>query len=263
MIRFKDFLSGTNQSEMENSSAYVQLEATSQALYLKFDTKDVLTHASYTGKTDPWLGSLCSIVVGRSLHELLNFSLNNWSHNFQHDQTYWEFKGELEEHIFFYPLELLRAGLSVYQGREYLYKEIDPLICRCFGVRESDVLKYIKKSEDPTPEGLGLETKAGMGCRSCVVQLTKWMNVNKPKSQAHFYKEKSRANWLIEIDYLLSCFPESLDWKMEVKSFQGNQVIIKFDRTVSQLEEEVVSRRLQDFLAAGLDADLSFFLIRN
>ncbi len=263
MIRFKDFISGTNQSVMDNPSAQVQLESTSQTLYLKFNTKDVLIQASYMGKTDPWLGSLCSIAIGKSLHELLKFSINNWSHNFQQDQSYWEFRGELEEQIFFYPLELLRAGLSIYQGRDYLYKEIDPLICRCFGIRESDVLQYIKKSEDPTPEGLGNETKAGLGCRSCVVQLTKWMTVNGPKSQAHFYKEKSRANWLLEIDYLLSCFPESIDWKMEVKSFQGNQVIIKFNKIVSQLEEEAVAKRLQDFLAAGLDADLSFFLIRD
>jgi hypothetical protein len=84
-----------------------------------------------------------------------------------------------------------------------------------------------------------------------------------PKTQAHFYKEKPRAHWLLEIDYMLSCFPEAADWKMEIESFQGTQVSILFDKKVSQAEEENVSIQLQDFLAAALDSDLSFFLIRN
>ncbi len=48
-----------------------------------------------------------------------------------------------------------------------------------------------------------------------------------------------------------------------MKSFVGAQVSISYDKAVSQAEEEKVSVELQDFLAAGLDADLSFFLIRD
>jgi hypothetical protein len=36
----------------------------------------------------------------------------------------------------------LRSALDIYRGREYLYKEPEALICRCFGVRENDVLDY-------------------------------------------------------------------------------------------------------------------------
>lgn len=262
MINFKDFVSGLHQSQIENPSVQVTSKLTAQTLFLKFDSKDVVIKASYTGAVDPWLDSMCSIVSGKTLSDMTKLSWRDWDQSFEHDQTFWDLKAEKADEFFFTPLELLKAGLDTYRGREYLYKESEALICRCFGVRENDVLDYVRSTDDPTPEGLATASKAGMGCRSCVPQLTKWLSIKMPKSQNHFYKEKTRAHWLLEIDYMLNCFPESADWKMEVKSFQGSQVSITFDKKVSQAEEEEVSVRLQDFLAAGLDSDLSFFLIR-
>lgn len=263
MTNFKDFIDGLNHTQIENFSVKVTSKKPVQTLFLKFDNKDVLTKASYFGTVDPWLGSMCTIINGKTLNELATLSWKHWDELFGHDQIYWDLKTEKAEEFFSNPLELLVAALDIYRGKEYLYRESEALICRCFGVRENDVLEYVRSTDDPTPEGLATASKAGMGCRSCVPQLTKWLSIKMPKKQTHFYKEKTRAHWLLEIDYMLNCFPESEDWKMEVKSFQGTQVSIFFDKNVSQLEEEEVSVRLQDFLAAGLDSDLSFFLIRN
>ncbi|MBA2405568.1 MAG: (2Fe-2S)-binding protein [Bdellovibrionales bacterium] len=263
MINFKDFVSGLNQSQIENPSVQVTSKVSAHTLFLKFDNRDVLIKASYSGAVDPWLGSMCSIVSGKTLSQMTALAWKDWDETFKQDQTFWDFKAEKAENFFFTPLELLKAGLDSYRGREYLYKDTEALICRCYGVRENDVLDYIRTTDDPTPEGLATVSKAGMGCRSCVPQLTKWLSIHMPKTQTHHYKEKTRAHWLLEIDYMLNCFPESADWKMEVKSFQGSQVSITFDKDVSQPEEEEVGVRLQDFLAAALDSDLSFFLIRK
>jgi bacterioferritin-associated ferredoxin len=263
MINFKDFIGGLHKAPIENPSVQVTSKVTAQTLYLKFDNQDVVIKASYSGQVDPWLGSLCSIVSGKTLNEMTTLCWKDWAQTFEHDQSFWDLKSEKEDEFFFASLELLKASLDTYRGREYLYKESQSLICRCFGVRENDVLDYIKSTDDPTPEGLATVSKAGMGCRSCVPQLTRWLSIQMPKTQAHFYKEKPRAHWLLEIDYMLSCFPEAADWKMEIESFQGTQVSILFDKKVSQAEEENVSIQLQDFLAAALDSDLSFFLIRN
>jgi hypothetical protein len=262
MINFKDFVSGLNQAVIENPSVQVASKSTNHILYLKFDKQDVLTRASYSGFVDPWLGSLCSIVSGKTLGHISTLCGKDWDRAFEHDQTFWDLQSEKDEVFFFAPLELLRVAIDTYRGREYLYKESEALICRCFGVRENDVLDYVRSTDDPTPEGLATISKAGMGCRSCVPQLTRWLSIQMPKTQARFYKEKSRAHWLLEIDYMLKCFPEAEDWKMEVKSFQGMQVSINYDKNVSQTEEEKVAIELQDFLGAALDSDLSFFLIR-
>lgn len=260
--KFKDFTSGAHQGELENPTVKVSLNSSGHTLYLKFDSKDNLLKATYEGRPDPWLSALCTVAANKNLNTLLHLNFKTFDEVFADDQTYWDFKFEKSEQFFFSALELLKSGLDIYRGREYLYKEPEALICRCYGVRENDVLTYIRTTEDPTPEGLATASKAGMGCRSCVPQLTKWLSIHNPKAGSRHYKEKTRAHWLLEIDYMLSCFPEAADWKMEVKSFQGTQVMITFDKKVSQLEEEKISVELQDFLGAGVDSDLSFFLIR-
>jgi bacterioferritin-associated ferredoxin len=262
MIRFKDFVDGLSHSEMDHPSVKVITHQQLNVLYLRFNSKDILEKACYSGPINPWIGSMCSLANGKSLSELLKLDKSEWLRTFSQDQMFCELYNENDEQFFFRPVELLKAGLDVYRGREYLYQESEPLICRCFGIRENDVLSYVRSSSDPTPEGLAESTKAGMGCRSCVGQLRKWLSIQTKKSRSHFYKEKSYADWLIEIDYMLSCFPEALDWKMEVAKFQGLQVTIQFKKEVSQREEEDVAIRLQDFLGAALDSDLSFFLIR-
>ncbi len=177
MINFKDFVTGLHHAPFENPSIQVTSKVSNHTLYLQFNNQDVLTKAAYTGAVDPWLGSMCSIVSGKTLAEMTKLSWKDWDRAFEHDQTFWDFKTEKEDGFFFAPLELLKAGLDSYRGREHLYKESQALICRCFGVRENDVMDYVRSTDDPTPEGLATACKAGMGCRSCVPQLTRWLYV--------------------------------------------------------------------------------------
>lgn len=241
-------------------SVSTTLKETGHILHLRFDTKDVVVDVGYEGKTDPFLGAICSLLMGKTLNDALSFSWSTLDKAFQDEQLYWDMKQEVSGQIFFPALELLKTSLDQFRGRDYLYQESSPLICRCFGVRENDVLAHLNAEKEPTLESLAGVTKAGMGCRSCVPQLKRWVAIHSTKSKDHFYKDRSRANWLIEIDYMLSCFPESLDWKMNVESFKGHQVVISFEKNVSQKELEEVGKRLQDFLGAALDSDLGFFL---
>jgi bacterioferritin-associated ferredoxin len=260
MKKFKDFLTGAHNSNIDFSSVTVALNQ--HTLHLKFDSRDVVLSAGYTGPRSPWLSSLCYLTEGKTLNEISLFSWATWDEAFKNDQTYWDIRQEEDDHFFQAPLELLKASLDVFRGREYLYQESSPLICRCFGVRENDVVSFLKKENLATLDGLSGETKAGMGCRSCVPQLKRWLVLHESKKFNHHFKEKAFADWLLEIDYMLSCFPQSLDWKMEVQKMKGNQVSISFDKDVSQKEEEIVAKELQVFLAAGVDSDLGFFLRR-
>lgn len=263
MTKFSDyFTSETYLKVLPNSSVDVTLDKTGHTLYLKIDSKEKITAVSYQGKLSPWLSSMCEILEGKSLNEALLLSRKKWEVLFQEDTSFWDYLHEdaADEEVFFYPLELLRASLDLYRGREFLYEEMSPLICRCFGVRESDVLSYLKKNPEPNLEDLTKKTKAGMGCRSCLPQMRRLLSLNGPKNRERFHKDKSHADWLLDIDYMLSCFPESLEWKMNVESFKDKRVTISFDKDVSQSEEEEVAQRLQGFLAAGVDLDLSFFL---
>jgi bacterioferritin-associated ferredoxin len=261
MTKFKDLF----QNESHNRAVEfpsVSMTADQHTLTLRFDSKDILLHAGYKGAPSPWLSSLCYLIEGKPLNELLNFSWTSWDTAFRDDQSYWDFRQDEEDKFIHKALELLKATLDVYRGRDYLYEEASPLVCRCFGIRESDILEHLQKEETPTLETLAGVSKAGMGCRSCVPQLKRWLVLHETKKQNHFYKEKPNADWLIEIDYMLSCFPKSQEWKMEVKSFKGKNVTITFDKDVTQKEEEATAKELQDFLGASVDGDLGFFLIR-
>lgn len=262
MINFKEFLQGKFHTSLDSPSVSLSTKS-GHGLALKFDSKDRVEAAAYNGPRDIWLGSLCQLVLGHSLSELLHFNFKSWEETFGHDQFFWDLRTELNDECFFEPLELLKATLDTYRGREFLYKELDPLVCRCFGVREKDILEFLRMNEAPTVEGLSLATKAGMGCRSCVPQMKRWLESQSSHKKPHFYKEKPVAEWLLEIDYMLSCFPQCLDWKMEVESFKGHQVLISFDKDVPQVEEEEISKALQVFLGSSLDDGLVFFLRRS
>lgn len=288
---------------------------------LKFDSKDIVQNAGYTGPMNPWLTSLCQLIMGKSLDDISTLNQKDWDQAFKKDQFYWDLKHEEEESFFNIPLELLKASLDLFRGRDYLYKSMTPLVCRCFGVREADIIEHLSTTDHPTVETLALATKAGMGCRSCLSQikplfektmlvqavtdpvvcrclsvkeseiLTHIKTVKNPglesiadslkagtkckscvgdlqkllvpkplKASVHFYKDRPISEWILEIDYMISCFPQAHDWKMEIVSMRSGRVTVSFDKNVSQIQEEKVAQELQDFLGASLDKDLAFFL---
>ena len=163
MKSLKDFLTQEkfNQS-INDPSVSVFWAKTAHSLMLKFDSKDILIEVGYTGASNPWLSSLCAISLGKNFETLTQLSIQEWKNEFGQDQFFWDLFSEREEDIFFEPLELLKAALNKYVGREHLYKEESPLVCRCFGVRESDIFHYINTKSTPTVADLGIKTKAGM-----------------------------------------------------------------------------------------------------
>ncbi len=261
MKKFKDLLAtGAFNHKVDFPSVSVTLNQ--HSLDLKFDSRDIVLNAGYTGPSNPWLASLCYLIEGKTLNDISLYSWKTWEISFKDDQTFWDLKQEEEDHFFHHALELLKAALDIFRGREYLYQEPSPLVCRCFGVRETDVVAFLKAQATPTLDGFSGETKGGMGCRSCVPQLKRWLVLHDQKKFNHHYKEKPVAEWLLDIDYMLSCFPKALEWKMEVEKMKGHSVAILFDKDVSQKEEEAVAKELQDFLGASVDLDLGFFLRR-
>jgi bacterioferritin-associated ferredoxin len=241
----------------------VSLNLSPHTLHLKFDSLDLLTAASYSGKFDPWYSSLCEVAPGKTLSQLLNFSISEMDIFYQSDATYWELKQDIEGAVFHPFLELLRATLDLYRGRDYQYQDVSPLICRCFGVREKDVENFLSPEKEPTLEKLATATRASQGCRTCLPQLERMLLIEKAQGREKVFKNKTIAQWILEIDYMLSCFPSAIEWEMQVESVKQRQVIISYKKLVPQREEESMGIELQGFLSAGVDEDFSFFLRRS
>jgi bacterioferritin-associated ferredoxin len=261
MNKFRELLTTKAFNQVIDSPS-VSVKFKKHELSLRFDSLDTVVKAGYTGEVGPWFSSLCFLLEGKTLTQAYELSWKDWEEAFQDEQLFWDLKREIAEDFFQDAFELLKASLDVYQGREYLYQEASPLICRCFGVRENDVLEFLRKNSQPTLDALSTETKAGMGCRSCVPQLKRWLVLHEAKKFNHHYKERPVVDWLIQIDYQLGRFPHAVDWKMEVQGMKAGQVSVSFEKDVSQKEEEEMGKELQRFLAAGVDLGLAFFLRR-
>jgi hypothetical protein len=251
MIRFNQLFSNKAFNEpIENPTVSIST-LDGHHLHLCINKSEVITKASFEGSFDIWLSSLCLILGGKTCNEVRFFIKDEWKKHFGTDQLFWDLFSEVQHDVFFKPLEMLKAALDKYQGREHLYLDSSPLICRCFGLRESDILNE-------------KVTKAGSGCRSCLPQIEKLKTelTNKEKINKRYFKELSYADWLLIIDAKLKSFPDQLDWQMNVASFKGKVVIIEYEKSVTQREEEEMSIKLQDFLSLEVDSDLSFFLRR-
>lgn len=259
----------TSFKEIINSDSHLQpldfpsvsLSNGEQKLFLQFDSKDNLLRASYSGKKSLWLNAICEIAEGKTLSEIQILGWKEFEKNFGEEQLFWDLRKEKEEEFFFHELELLKGALDIFKGREYHYEENSAIICRCFGVREDDILKYLNKT-DATLDGLVKETSASMGCRSCITQLKKFFVKEESKRFKHHYKERAAADWLVQIDYQLNRFPLAKEWGMELRGMKGSVVTISYEADVSQILEEKVSKELQGFLAGAVDNGLSFFLRR-
>jgi bacterioferritin-associated ferredoxin len=259
MTEFKNLLS-QHRKNLFDANAVVTREGTT--LFLRFDSRDTIAAATYEGAPDIWMASLCEILKDMPLAEARLVSFSHWELLWKNDQFFWDMKLELGDRIFFPALELLHAAIDVYRGREDLYHEESALICRCFGVREKDVLNFLKTAKDITLEELSKATKAGMGCRSCVPQLRQWLKIP-GEEKLRFYLSRPVADWILDIDNALVRFPLSKEWKMNVESMKGNVVLVSYDFPASQKEEEEVTKKLQGFLSEASDPGLAFFLRRS
>lgn len=238
--------------KLENPSVRVTHTISGHTLFLKFGPKDLIQEAAYEGPRDIWLASLCYLLQGKNAQAAGELTLKSWEKSFQEDQEFWDLWTEKSQDIFFTPLELLKASLDRYQGREYLYKDASPLICRCFGIREADL-----KADH------SLKYKAGMGCRSCKPQLEKWIKDSEViQRKVRHYKNRPLADWVLLVEEKLSAFSRLSEWKLEVESFKDKAVIITYQKNATQREEEETSKLLQAYLGAEVDPDLGFFLRR-
>ena len=234
-------------------------------LDLKIDSQDKILEATYQGQPHVWLDFLMRFLIGKTVNEAHLLTPEILKKSLYREQKLLDLLSESSHDIFFAPLELLTFTLDKYLGKNYLYHEDSPLVCRCFNIKERDVVDYLNSEEHPTLAGLGVKTKAGLGCRTCKPQLERWMKVVAPegKNPKRYFKNRPVADWLILAEEKLSLFPMQNEWKMEITSFKDATVTVEYEKSVSQREEEEVGRELQTFLGEAVDLDLSFILSRS
>lgn len=156
-------------------------------LFLDIDQKDQLISVRVEGPFEAgepyfeWRESFelaCSFCEGLSAHEALKIKFHSLLKTLS---------DEKKQQTLFHPFALLlRKALVDYWGiveatHELQGNPFHELICRCFGVYRSDLVKHILENPQVTAAELSTLSQAGMGCTSCLGDLSDVIQVTRDR----------------------------------------------------------------------------------
>lgn len=219
-------------------------------LALRFDKKENLIEARYSGENNVWFNTLCYFLEGKNYLELKNINKNSLKEFFRTDTVFLECFEDFEQKVFHPSFELLTLALDTYKGQLRSYSEHSRIVCRCSGTTEEDILNLIHEAE--SLNDLSMKSSAGLGCRSCIKQLEKYFTRNEVRR----YKEFTNADWILKAQALLE---KSSYQDLEIKTFKNGVLVLSNKRSVDQLGEERLTLELQNYFET-LDPDLSVLL---
>lgn len=139
-------------------------------------------------------------------------------------------------------LEELRYQISLFLGDDYLYNNLDPVVCFCFGVR---------RSEQAHPK-----SKMGKGCKSCVSK-------SGNSILDHYFKGISTVDWILFIDQKLKVFLHDSEILFEIISFQNGVVELRAPQSLSIIEMQKMEFKLRNYFREEVEPDLLVFFNRD
>lgn len=225
-------------------------------LYLDIDQNDYLHAVRCTGPFGPgeelesWRECFelaCSFCQGLNAHEALKIKFHSLLKTQSHPT--------LKETLFHPFVFLLRSALSRYWGEmesfDLLHKEsFHDLLCRCFGVYRSQIVKLVLENPAVSAQELSQMTQAGMGCTSCYGELGEMIQHTREKFDlvhlklGAFEKDGSYVRpmgltpmeCLFKLDHALKLWLEESALELEIIDIRGYQVILKGDAQLEDLQ---------------------------
>lgn len=247
MIKFNDLL--LHRSHPFVSSAQYDLTYGGCRLQIRFDHKEVIREVAYSGTDQwrPWLAALAIHLQDKKMESVGPLPAEEWMQLCSGDLSWQEYIHDELGLLNHPPFELWRGIWSQFKGlTHFKLQNNEFLVCRCFGV----TLKELQEE---------VETKAGLGCRSCfpLIQKIKGFKV---KRDQRLIKDRSKADWILLIDQKIKGFPLYSDYRFEILSMRDLQVVFKYQQKLNHDQEVELTLKLQDFLRLAVDPDLSVFL---
>lgn len=226
-------------------------------LYLDIDQNDKLCELRCTGPFEyeeslyAWrevFELACSFCQGLNAHEALKIKFHSLLKT-QNDPQ--------KQQLLFDPFALLlRRALSRYWGvveaaHEYQNASFHELLCRCFGVYRSHLVALILENPALTKEELSQQTKAGMGCTSCLNDLEQLIHDTRARFDLVHLKlgafEKdgryvrpmglTPIECVLKLDELLKQWPAYETYPLMITAIKGYQVMLMGEATPEVLKD--------------------------
>ena len=130
---------------------------------LTIDKRDHISGFSYqvheNSQDIPLYEALGEITLNKPIERVQFLGWEDFDQFFANDKKYLAYKNSSNCPLFTAPLQLFYACLAEYRGERYITQTPDsPLVCRCFGVLEKEILHYLQKS---TSKEMNLKTLTG------------------------------------------------------------------------------------------------------
>jgi NifU-like protein len=167
-------------------------------------------------------------------------------------------------------LDGLRSAIAAYESGDIdSDHELDPLLCRCFGISEETVRQAIRVSGCATVDELVNATGAGTGCGTCRTDMSKLIDETTQAAAAPVEKPAQRTGPSGRIQTLLriqKLVAEKLQpsWKqngavVELWDFDGRVIKVRMSGQLSSNAEAHKQARddLAQLIKAEIDAALS------
>ncbi len=132
-----------------------QFEFNQTQFFISFDKKEKITEWNYHGP-DGQIDALekaGGLIIGMSLNDAFSLSA--------------DFQGLA--HGIFWQL----GRLLGYWQQSHTYQFQNDLVCRCFGITRSEILKSVIQDSKTSLTEIGTATKAGLGCGQCHQDIAK------------------------------------------------------------------------------------------
>lgn len=239
-------------------------------VYLDVDQKDKIKNFSYESEGMrgfiPYFSALSLMAPGLTLIEASELSNDDFYDFFEGDDLFSELMESGHIPLLQLPLILLRDSILQYTGEEnILNPKSEELVCRCFGVYESDIKKLIETERSFELVDVIKKTHASAGCGSCKADVEAiyhearfthptMISLNTAISGTKV-GDLTTAQWVVKIDKAINDFKgqnglQELD--LELVKFKFPEVRLKIHHKPETLDPDKLKEKLEYFLAQSL-----------
>ncbi len=152
------------------------------------------------------------------------------------------------------------SGIKEFLQSHSFQEVSDPLICRCFQVKESTIKNWIKLNPAATFEDLKDDLNAGSECGSCKNDIRQMMTPQKSNLKTRRFKDMTNAEWLVKIQEVLDFHWKSYEvlslFNLKVNSFAEGIVMIDLTPKPGGDQEWELSELINGLIRQDLDPDL-------
>lgn len=253
------------------SSVYKNREVEIE-LFLDIDSKDQIKLLTFTQVNAygwlPYLSALSLMAKDKSLEEALSFSQESFLHYFKEDDEYLDYWSELEVPIFNLSLMLLKSAIEDYTGRykttqaELKRCREEELLCRCFGVYESELVDLIKNNPTFEVKDVIEKTYMSAGCGNCEADLddvylaTRALYPMTQKEAAKAFHDYTHVEKILKLEELMTEFCQSYqiqNEQIEIVDLEDDILILKFHNLENGDPKRVIEKLESFFKTKKLD----------